>query len=1027
MTPERWQRVNEVFHSACEQPSSEADAFARTACGDDREMYSEVRRMLQEHVRDGFLDHRPWAPPGNTPPVFAVGQIVSGRYRIVRFLGRGGMGEVYEAEDLELKERVALKTLLPEIAADGRMISRFKQEIQLSRKISHPNVCRVFDLARHPADSSSPEIVFFLTMEFLAGETLAARLEREGRLSPEAALPLLQQMAEALDAAHRAGVIHRDFKPSNVMLVPGAEGLRAVVTDFGLARGFVPTSETTVTQTGTLMGTLDYMAPELLSGGAASIASDVYALGTVAFKMVTGALPFASGTPLAGAILRSKAAAPSPRSLVPDLDAAWERAILRALDADPARRFSRASHFVKAIQGEARSVTMALPAMTRRRISGVVLAAMAVVAGGVAWRAWTRYRGQPPPEAAIFYHQGVDDIHAGAYFAATKALEQAVRIAPRFSLAHARLAEAWVELDVPENAGREMLLARRGDSSGLSDLDRLQIEAVDLTVTREFGAAAAKYEQMRTLTPQDAGLDLDLGRAYDKALQPTKAMESYRRAAEGPSHSPAAWLHLASLYSRASDQAKAEDAFHQAEELYQLSNNLAGLSEVAYQRGIDANRRRQLGEAAADLRKAMDTARLAGDIHQEIRARLQLATNAYLSGDTALAERYSREALDTAQANQMEALAIIGVVNLGNAYRRKGDFSGAEKYYQDGLALARRNSLHRLAALGLLSLAGLHDQLKRSEDAAREAREALAYYQFNGFAQESFQCLTLIGRSQRDRGDYAAALGSFQRFLTMAERSQDRLQMALAHESLGGVRFAQEQYPEALEQFQKNLELSADAEHIGYAGLWCGNTLRLLGRYAEARTMLERVDAIAEKFPSIRLNLMQARAEMALSRNLYAEAAAISRRALASDAGQNPLAIADLKRILGLALLASGNRTEGLRNCEESLAAVAKLNDEAATLRSRLALLRARIETGDRAGALNLLHDAEPVLAGHPESRWRALAWMARAGHQYAAPARDALDDLARQWGAAAYRIYLTRPDVQELSRPLLQPVSAIQ
>ncbi len=1027
MTPERWQRVNEVFHSACEQPPSEADAFARAACGDDREMYSEIRRMLEEHVRDGFLDHRPRTPSASAPPVFAAGQIVSGRYRIVRFLSRGGMGEVYEAEDLELKERVALKTLLPEIAADGRMINRFKQEIQLSRKISHRNVCRVFDLARHPADSSSLEIIFFLTMEFLAGETLSAKLEREGRLSPEAALPLLEQMAEALDAAHRAGVIHRDFKPSNVMLVPCTEGLRAVVTDFGLARSFVPTGDTTATQTGTLMGTLDYMAPELLSGGAASISSDVYALGTVAYQMVTGSLPFASGTPLAGAILRSKVAAPSPRSLAPELDAAWEQAILLALEADPTRRFSRASDFLKAIHGEARSVRVALPAMTRRRVTAAVLAAMVVAAGVVAWHAWTRYRGQPPPDAAIFYRQGVDDIHTGAYFAATKSLEQAVRRAPRFSLAHARLAEAWVELDVPERAGREMLLARREDNSGLSDLDRLQIEAVDLTVTREFGAAAGKYEQMRKLTPQEADLDLDLGRAYDKALQPPKAMESYRRAAEGPSHSPAAWLHLAILYFRASDRPKAEDAFHQAEEIYQLSNNLAGLTEVAYQRGIDANRRRQLDEAEADLRKALETARLAGDIHQEIRAKLQLATNAYLAGDTALAERYSREALDTAQANQMESLAISGGVNLGNAYLRKGDFSGAEKYYLDALALARRNSLHRLAALSLLSLAGLHNQLKRSEDAAREAREALAYYQFNGFAQESFQCLTLIGRSERDRGDYAAALGSFQRFLTMAERSQDRLQMALAHESLGGVRFAQEQYPEALEQFRKNLELSSDAEHTGYAGLWCGNTLRLLGRYAEARTMFERVDPMAEKFPLIRLNLMQARAEMALSRNLYAEAAAISRRALASDAGQNPLATADLERIFGLALLASGNRTEGLRNCQESLAAVAKLNDVAATLRSRVALLRARLETGDRAGALNLLHDAEPALASHPESRWRALAWMARTGRQYALPARDALDDLASQWGAAAYRIYLTRPDVQELSRPLLQSISATQ
>jgi tetratricopeptide (TPR) repeat protein/tRNA A-37 threonylcarbamoyl transferase component Bud32 len=988
-------------------------------------MYSEVRRMLDEHVREGFLDRRPWAPSASAPPVFAAGQIVSGRYRIIRFLSRGGMGEVYEAEDLELKERVALKTLLPEIAADGRMINRFKQEIQLSRKISHRNVCRVFDLARHPADSSSLEIVFFLTMEFLAGETLADKLEREGRLSPDAALPLLEQMAEALDAAHRAGVIHRDFKPSNVMLVPCPEGLRAVVTDFGLARSFVPTGDTTATQTGTLMGTLDYMAPELLSGGAASISSDIYALGTVAYQMVTGSLPFASGTPLAGAILRSKAAAPSPRSLAPDLDAAWEQAILRALEADPTRRFSRASDFLKAIHGEARSVTVALPAMTRRGVVVAALAAVAIAAGGIAWRAWTHSRNQPSPDAAIFYHQGVDDIHAGAYFAATKALDQAVRIAPRYSLAHARLAEAWVELDVPEKAGREMLLARREDNSGLPDLDRLQIEAVDLTVTREFAAAAGKYEQMRRLTSQEAGLDLDLGRAYEEALQPPKAMESYRRAAEGPSHSPAAWLHLAILYFRASDRAKAEDAFNQAEELYQLSSNLEGLTEVEDQRGIAANSRGQLGEAEVHLRKALETARLAGNIQQELRAKLQLSTNAYISGDNVLAERYSQEALDAAQANQMEGLVIRGVVGLGNAYRRKGDSAGAEKYYREALALARHSSSPHLAAFALSSLASLHDQLKRSEDSVREATEALAFYQPNGYAKESLQCLTMIGRAQRYRGDYIAALDSFQRLLDMAEKIQDRSQMGLAHESVGGVLLAQERYPEALEQYRKSLELSTDTEHIGYAGLGCGQTLRLLGRFPEARAALDRVGPIAEGFPSIRLYLMQYRAEMALSQGLHAEAAAISRRTLASGAGRDPLTVADLKGILGLALLASGDRTEGLRNCEESLAAAAKLNDVAVLLRSRLALLQAWLETGDRAAALGIFHDAEPALAGHPESRWRALALLARADRKYAIPARQALDELARRWGDAAYRTYLTRPDVQKLSRPLLQSISA--
>src|SRR5580658_4381144 len=177
--------------------------------------------------------------------IFQAGQTVSGRYRIVRYLNRGGMGEVYEARDLELGEAVALKTLLPEIAGDESMIARFKQEIALSRKVAHPNVCRVFDLAWHEGENA--RITMFLTMEFLPGETLSEKVRRDGPMSTEEALPFIVQMASGLDAAHAAGVIHRDFKPSNVMLVSTAGELRAVVTDFGLARRIVSSASSTAT------------------------------------------------------------------------------------------------------------------------------------------------------------------------------------------------------------------------------------------------------------------------------------------------------------------------------------------------------------------------------------------------------------------------------------------------------------------------------------------------------------------------------------------------------------------------------------------------------------------------------------------------------------------------------------------------------------------------------------------------------------------------------------------------------------
>ena len=160
--------------------------------------------------------------------VFHTGQTVAGRYQIVRYLSRGGMGEVYAARDLELGEAVALKTLLPEIAGDESMIARFKQEIALSRKVAHHNVCRVFDLAWHEEENA--RITMFLTMEFLPGETLSEKVRRDGPMSTDEALPFIAQMGSALDAAHAAGVIHRDFKPSNVMLVPAADGPRATDT-----------------------------------------------------------------------------------------------------------------------------------------------------------------------------------------------------------------------------------------------------------------------------------------------------------------------------------------------------------------------------------------------------------------------------------------------------------------------------------------------------------------------------------------------------------------------------------------------------------------------------------------------------------------------------------------------------------------------------------------------------------------------------------------------------------------------------
>ncbi len=357
---------------------------AVTNPGDHGEDETVASNPMTDHEGDDGQDTvvtpasapRTFAPK---PPVFEPDALLAGRFRIVRFIARGGMGEVYEAEDRVLGERVALKTIRSDVAGDERSMERFLREVHLSRSVTHPNVCRIFDVFHH-------EGVTFLTMELLPGETLAERLNRSGRLGPADALPLVEQMAGALGAAHEAGVIHRDFKSGNVMLVPEERrpgGIRVVVTDFGLARSSRQgrQSAAPLTETEAVLGTPDYMAPEQIEGRELTAAADIYALGIVMYEMVTGEPPFQGDTPLSVVLKKLKEAAPSPRTEAPDLPPAWDKTILRCLERSPADRYSSTADVVRALRGE---VVAAGPGERRRKrlILGVAAALVLAAAAG---------------------------------------------------------------------------------------------------------------------------------------------------------------------------------------------------------------------------------------------------------------------------------------------------------------------------------------------------------------------------------------------------------------------------------------------------------------------------------------------------------------------------------------------------------------------------------------------------------------------------------------------------------------------
>src|SRR5580658_9747007 len=666
------------------------------------------------------------SPQPHQPP---IGATVT-HYRILAKLGEGGMGVVYEGEDLTLGRRVALK-FCSSGREDEKLRTNLLKEARAASSLSHPNIATVYEFVENPGGDP------FIDMELVSGASLRNILG-ERRLSVEEALKVATGVASALAEAHRHGVIHRDIKPGNIQITSAGE---VKVLDFGIARTPAPRAPgeaDAATQTiEGFSGTPLYMSPEQASGEMLDARSDLFSLGVVLYECLAGKSPFAADT-LTSVLARLLTwEPPQPSRLNPQSPARLDRVVLKLLAKDRRERYRSADELLADLHAPGRPRS--------RRTAMAALAGGVVCAGGAAsvwW--WNTKRHHDPAAAAIpWYREGIAALHYGSYHRAGKALARAVEIDPAYAMAHAYLAEAWYELDYLERAKDEVLKAMAPRVS-LPDAESIHLDAIRQTVTGEFQAAAGKFQEVLALVAPDerGGALLDLGRAQERNQDTKKAMATYSEAVRLDAQNAAAWLRLGALQARTGAREDSSRSLDRAENVFQSASNVEGVTECLYIRARFAS---TPAEARELIGKALAAARVTGNDQQQVKLLLLSSNGDLEAGHTAEALDEANRAIAIARAGGIENLVSRGLIDLGNALFVKRRTADALRTMQEALEIARRNREKRSEARALVNLGSIRIQTGDAAQGWQDVQAALSYYRQGSFRTEAALALILLG------------------------------------------------------------------------------------------------------------------------------------------------------------------------------------------------------------------------------------------------------------------------------------------
>ena len=726
------------------------------------------------------------------------GVIFGGRYEILSVLGQGGMGAVYQARDRELDRLIALKVIRPELATDPAILQRFKQELILARNITHKNVVRIYDLGESDG-------IRFITMEFVDGEDMRTMLRQHGKFSAKEAIPMIEQVCRALDSAHSEGVIHRDLKPQNIMR--DKQG-RIVVMDFGLARSL---GDSGMTQTGAIVGTMEYMSPEQALGSQLDQRSDIFSVGLIFYELLTGKSPYHADTAIASLMRRTREVAKPASDVENTVPRSLSAIVSRCLEREPANRYHSVVELLQQLNAWEANPNISADALSKmiphpiihpsrfnldlpgKRWMWIAAAVLVIVMAGFVGRTLLN----KPGAGAQAITQGIPPLSQGKYVAILplkivgdeKTLGyvgdgvQEALAAKLFQLKEVHLASASA---VEKVAGRDLPLSKLAHELGVN----LVLQGLVQGSNEKLSVILNLYDAAtgnRLWSQEFPGIPQDLLTLEDQIYGSVVSALALKPSNE----------EMARTGAHPTENVKAYDLYLQGRNVLRNSHNAEELRKAGslFEQAIDKDSNFALAYAGL----ADTSVRLYGESKESIWA--QKAT------------------LAAQQADRLASSLPEVHLSLGWVYSATGKNAQAITELKKALELAP-NSDEAYRRLGdAYSASGQSDE---AVAAYQKAVEANAYY----FANHNS-----LGSAYFARGDTAKALPAFQKVVELAPNNP------MGYENIGSIYLREGKWTDAIPQFQKALTIAPSSfsySNLGTAYFFLKNYDESVKMYAKA-------------------------------------------------------------------------------------------------------------------------------------------------------------------------------------------------